>query len=115
MLHAEVKSTLLRQTSGCVIFCKQVWWLFHLHGYAYCSKAATPGTFEHAQALLITSSAAGQEVEVDLEKDILTDIASGKQYPLKSIGEVRRFLYLTGTQTIWESTMNLVQQAVTLL
>ena len=31
---------------------------------------------------------AGQEVEVDLEKDILTDIASGKQYPLKSIGEV---------------------------
>ena len=31
---------------------------------------------------------AGQEVEVDLEKDILTDITSGKQYPLKSIGEV---------------------------
>ena len=31
---------------------------------------------------------AGQEVEVDLEKDVLTDIASGKQYPLKSIGEV---------------------------
>lgn len=30
----------------------------------------------------------GQEVEVDLEKDVLTDIASGKQYPLKSIGEV---------------------------
>ncbi|KAL3130760.1 Plasma membrane sulfite pump involved in sulfite metabolism [Trebouxia sp. C0009 RCD-2024] len=29
----------------------------------------------------------GQEVEVDLEKDVLTDIASGKQYPLKSIGE----------------------------
>ena len=31
----------------------------------------------------------GQEVEVDLEKDVLTDIASGKQYPLKSIGEVK--------------------------
>lgn len=27
-------------------------------------------------------------MEVDLEKDVLTDIASGKQYPLKSIGEV---------------------------
>ena len=31
---------------------------------------------------------AGQEVEVDLEKDVLTVIDSGKQYPLKSIGEV---------------------------
>lgn len=29
----------------------------------------------------------GQEVEVDLEKDVLTVIDSGKQYPLKSIGE----------------------------
>lgn len=29
----------------------------------------------------------GQEVEVDLEKDLLTVIESGKQYPLKSIGE----------------------------
>lgn len=28
-------------------------------------------------------------MEVDLEKDVLTDIASGKQYPLKSIGEVQ--------------------------
>ena len=83
-------------------------------GMLHCSKAATPGTIERAQALLITSSAAGQEVEVDLENDILTDIASGKQYPLKSIGEVCRFLYLTGTLTIWESTMSLVQQAVTL-
>jgi hypothetical protein len=32
---------------------------------------------------------AGQEVEVDLEKDVLTVLESGKQYALKSIGEVR--------------------------
>lgn len=38
--------------------------------------------------LVFISTYAGQEVEVDLEKDVLTDIASGKQYPLKSIGEV---------------------------
>lgn len=31
---------------------------------------------------------AGQEVEVDLEKDVLTVLESGKQYALKSIGEV---------------------------
>ena len=36
---------------------------------------------------------AGQEVEVDLEKDVLTDIASGKQYALKSIGEVSMFSF----------------------
>ena len=36
----------------------------------------------------LVECAAGQEVEVDLEKDVLTVIDSGKQYPLKSIGEV---------------------------
>ena len=35
-----------------------------------------------------SETAAGQEVEVDLEKDVLTVIDSGKQYSLKSIGEV---------------------------
>lgn len=32
----------------------------------------------------------GAEVEVDMENDVLTDIASGKTYPLKSLGDVRR-------------------------
>lgn len=45
-------------------------------------------SLQHFDVLHIARSLiAGQEVEVDLEKDILTDIASGKQYPLKSIGE----------------------------
>lgn len=30
----------------------------------------------------------GQEVEVDMENDTLTDIASGKVYHLKPLGEV---------------------------
>ncbi len=37
---------------------------------------------------LWSSMCAGQEVEVDLEKDVLTVLESGKQYALKSIGEV---------------------------
>lgn len=36
----------------------------------------------------LRQSSAGQEVEVDLEKDILTVLEDGKQYALKSIGEV---------------------------
>lgn len=36
---------------------------------------------------------AGQEVEVDLEKDVLTVLESGKQYPLKSIGEVQSCVF----------------------
>lgn len=30
----------------------------------------------------------GEEVEVDMEKDVLTVLSTGKQYPLKSLGEV---------------------------
>lgn len=30
----------------------------------------------------------GEEVEVDMEKDVLTVLSSGKQYPLKPLGEV---------------------------
>ena len=37
-------------------------------------------------------------MEVDLEKDVLTDIASGKQYPLKSIGEVKQLLCVLAAQ-----------------
>ena len=32
--------------------------------------------------------AAGDEVEVDIEKDILTQLSTGKTYPLKPLGEV---------------------------
>lgn len=42
----------------------------------------------YVKPVLTLEWCSGQEVEVDLEKDVLTDIASGKQYPLKSIGEV---------------------------
>ena len=34
----------------------------------------------------------GQEVEVDMEKDVLTVLDTGKQYPLKPIGDVRIML-----------------------
>jgi 3-isopropylmalate/(R)-2-methylmalate dehydratase small subunit len=45
----------------------------------------------------------GMEVEVDMEKDVLTDLSSGKTYNLKSLGDVgcmhillyaRGFLYM---------------------
>ena len=36
----------------------------------------------------------GQEVEVDMEGDVLTVLASGKQYPLKPIGDVRPLNHL---------------------
>lgn len=36
----------------------------------------------------------GQEVEVDMEKDVLTVLDSGKQYPLKPIGDVRTLLLI---------------------
>ena len=41
-----------------------------------------------AKRLTSAETVSGQEVEVDLEKDVLTVIDSGKQYSLKSIGEV---------------------------
>jgi hypothetical protein len=31
----------------------------------------------------------GREVEVDMDRDVLTDLASGKEYPLKPLGEAR--------------------------
>ena len=34
--------------------------------------------------------AAGQEVEVDMETDTLTDLETGKTYSLKPLGEVSR-------------------------
>ena len=34
----------------------------------------------------------GSEVEVDMEKDILTDLASGKSYKLNSLGDVSSFV-----------------------
>ena len=37
----------------------------------------------------LTHSLVGQEVEVDMENDTLTDVASGKVYKLKPLGEVR--------------------------
>lgn len=30
----------------------------------------------------------GMEVEVDMEKDVLTDLSTGKTYDLKSLGDV---------------------------
>lgn len=33
----------------------------------------------------------GEEVEVDMEKDVLTNLTTGKTYPLKPIGEVRHW------------------------
>ena len=45
----------------------------------------------------------GMEVEVDMEKDVLTDLSSGKTYNLKSLGDVgsmhillnsREFMYM---------------------
>ena len=33
-------------------------------------------------------SLAGREVEVDMERDVLTDLATGKEFPLKPLGEV---------------------------
>jgi hypothetical protein len=35
------------------------------------------------------AGAAGEEAEVDMEKDVLTNLTTGKTYPLKPIGEVR--------------------------
>jgi hypothetical protein len=32
----------------------------------------------------------GREVEVDMEADVLTDLSTGKKYPLKPLGDVRR-------------------------
>ncbi len=32
--------------------------------------------------------AAGDEVEVDIEKDVLTQLSTGKTFPLKPLGEV---------------------------
>jgi hypothetical protein len=32
----------------------------------------------------------GEEVEVDMEKDVLTVLSSGREYPLKPLGEVKK-------------------------
>ena len=86
---------------GCVTFCKQV----RIDSYRI---EGLPLQQEHSplvplsyflKAAVVTpcQPCAGQEVEVDLEKDVLTDIASGKQYALKSIGEVSMFFVFIKT------------------
>ena len=42
---------------------------------------------EHSRSQ--TRSPAGREVEVDMDRDVLTDLATGKEFPLKPLGEVR--------------------------
>lgn len=37
----------------------------------------------------MSAHVAGQEVEVDMENDTLTDVESGRVYKLKPLGEVR--------------------------
>lgn len=51
----------------------------------------------------------GEEVEVDMEADVLTVLASGKRYPLKPIGDVR-----TPCSTPWPHPPLVVVKAASL-
>jgi hypothetical protein len=39
-------------------------------------------------SLVVPCTAAGTEVTVDMEKNVLTDHSTGKTYPLQAIGDV---------------------------
>jgi len=41
------------------------------------------------EARLCDELTTGEEVEVDMEKDMLTVLSTGKQYSLKALGDVR--------------------------
>ena len=51
----------------------------------------------------------GQDVEVDMDADILTDLSTGKEYPLKPLGEVRACSYTTTSLMFLPSTFLLMQ------
>lgn len=56
----------------------------------------------------------GEEVEVDMNKDVLTVLATGKQYQLKPIGEVRGTLCISAV-IVFVGSLGLVAPSNTLL